>query len=63
MTSRLVNKFPSPPLQKSEGYNLDLAVVGGTDFIWALFVALQCLENLPSSVKFAKYVACFYKLS
>lgn len=29
MTGRLVNNFKSPPLQKREGYNLDLAVVGG----------------------------------
>lgn len=37
MTSRLVNKFPSPPLRKGEGYNLDLAAVGVTTALASLF--------------------------
>ncbi|KAG0588757.1 hypothetical protein KC19_2G266900 [Ceratodon purpureus] len=37
MTSRLVNKFQSPSLQKGEGYNLDLAMVGVTTALASLF--------------------------
>jgi hypothetical protein len=52
MTSRLVNKFQSPPLQKGGGYNLDLAVVGGNDVISVSSVGFSMFR------KFATYAAC-----
>ena len=49
MTGRLVNKFQSPPLKKGEGYNLDLAVVGGKLVSWASFVGFAMLGKFTKS--------------